>query len=393
MPKTLCAALVLLITQTVMATAPFFQGLGDLPGGGEYGWAQGVSADGSIAVGLSYSENSIGYEAFRWENGVIEGLGDLPGGDFWSGASSISGNGQVIVGASSSALASYREAFRWTAQGGMVGLGALATGPGKSSAANGVSGDGSVIVGSTSSPNTTSFEAFRWTESSGMVGLGDLPGGQFRSGANSVSPDGRVVVGQGNGVNGPEAFRWTQETGMIGLGDLSGGLFSSVAYAVSDDGNTVVGYGYGENGTPFGDHTAFRWTESGGMVSLGALSNACTGQDLCAYSEAFDVSADGTVVVGQSRVETGNTEAYIWDQANGMRRISSILEDDLGIDLGGWRLLTAYGVSSDGLTVVGHGFDPNGNVQGWIAHVPEPSTGIFILSILAPMALRRIRRG
>ena len=41
-----------------------FQGLGDLPGGSFYSTAYGVSADGSVVVGLSGSAS--GPEAFRW---------------------------------------------------------------------------------------------------------------------------------------------------------------------------------------------------------------------------------------------------------------------------------------------------------------------------------------
>ena len=52
-----------------------FQGLGDLPGGGFWSNAVGVSADGSVVVGFSDSSASDIGEAFRWENGVMTGLG------------------------------------------------------------------------------------------------------------------------------------------------------------------------------------------------------------------------------------------------------------------------------------------------------------------------------
>ena len=74
-----------------------FQGLGDLPGGGFYSTASGVSADGSVVVG--YSRCASGYEAFRWtQAGGIVGLGDLAGGSFNSYAQDVSADGSVVVG-------------------------------------------------------------------------------------------------------------------------------------------------------------------------------------------------------------------------------------------------------------------------------------------------------
>src|SRR5437868_2653577 len=92
------------------------------------------------------------------------GLGDLPGGTFNSWANGVSADGSVVVGISESG--SGGEAFRWTSGEGMVGLGYLSFLPfGKNSFARGVSADGSVIVGDSSG------QAFRWTSEDGMVGL------------------------------------------------------------------------------------------------------------------------------------------------------------------------------------------------------------------------------
>jgi hypothetical protein len=72
-----------------------------------------------------------------------------------------------------------------------------------------------------------------------------------------------------------------------GLGDLPGGGFSSLAYDVSADGSTVVGNGESASGTE-----AFRWRLDTGMQGLGDLP----GGDF--FSHAQDVSADGSVIVG-----------------------------------------------------------------------------------------------
>jgi probable HAF family extracellular repeat protein len=98
-----CASIALsfgLSMMAVAASAQSFTGLGDLPGSIFNSQALGVSADGSVIVGLSVSSN--GTEAFRWTSGGgMEGLGDLPGGNFVSHAQDVSDDGTVVVGWSS----------------------------------------------------------------------------------------------------------------------------------------------------------------------------------------------------------------------------------------------------------------------------------------------------
>ena len=139
--------------------------LGDLAGGSFGSYAGGVSADGSVVAGQSRSAN--GWEAFRWENGVMSGLGSLGDTSFLSIARGISADGSVVVGHSGDQQGILYEAFRWTQAGGMVGLGDLEGGS-IHSEARGVSADGSAVVGSSSSA-ASDVEAFRWTQADGMV--------------------------------------------------------------------------------------------------------------------------------------------------------------------------------------------------------------------------------
>jgi hypothetical protein len=81
-------------------------------------------------------------------------------------------------------------------------------------------------------------------------------------------------------------------------------------------------------------------------------------------SEADDVSADGSIIVG------GGTPAFIWDAKNGMQSLQEVLEHDFCLDLSGWLSLSrAAGVSDDGLTIVGDGSGPGGSSEGWIAKI------------------------
>ena len=213
----------------------------------------------------------------------------------------------------------------------------------------------------------------------GKVGLGDLPGGQFSSSAWGVSAGGSVVVGVGHSASGQEGFRWTQATGMVGLGDLPGGNFSSFAWDVSPDGSVVVGVSSSASGGE-----AFRWTQATGMVGLGDLPGGAF------YSQAEVVSADGALVAGFSQPSPGHwgQHAFIWDADHGMRSLRDVLVNQLGLDLGGWHLRAVTGVSADGLTIVGPGFNPQGQAEAWRAVIPEPAT----LALFAAGGLLLLRR-
>jgi len=222
----------------------------------------------------------------------------------------------------------------------------------------------------------TAPQAFRWTPEGGMIALGDLPGGLLGSTANGVSADGLTVAGTGSATRGSEAFRWTQASGMLGLGDLPGGAFSSVANGISADGSTIVGAGSSRFG-----FEAYLWTQVGGMVGLGDLPGGAF------FSEARDVSADGSTVVGFAAAASGN-EAFLWDAAHGMRSLQGVLTDTLGLDLDGWTLNEAMGISDDGLTIVGRGINPGGFPEAWIVTLPEPAS-LILLALGATVVTRR----
>ena len=340
---------------TVVAVT--FRALGTLPGDA-YSVAEAVSTEGDVVVGSSFPG-----DAFRWTEAddLMVGLGDLDANPFRSDAYDTSADGLVVVGRGMIAPGTW-EAFRWTATDGlMVGLGEL-SGGNYFSAAQGVSADGSVVVGFSLSGNGK--EAFRWTPDAGgmIVPLGDLPGGGFQSEAYAVSSDGSVVVGHSLSGSGLEAFRLDEADGlMVGLGDLdeNDGVFYSAAYGVSEFGAVVVGTSLSPSG-----RQAFRWTQDGGMVGLGDLEGGNF------FSIADDVSDDGTVVVGFGSTDAvGGGEAFRWTEADGMQRIQTLLEAQ-GVDLTGWVLNRARGVSADGTTIVGHGIDPDGNSVAWVATLP-----------------------
>src|SRR5687767_12377826 len=206
---------------------------------------------------------------------------------------------QILAVAAGVLLASPAGAeFRFQSLGGS---------PNSDSAANGVSSRGEVVVGSANIGS--GLQAVRWTPSGRLTGLGGLPGQPLAVGARAVSLDGGFIVGQTKSANGFEAYLWTK-SGMVGLGDLPGpGGFSSFATAVSNGAAVVVG----ASQRPFGptQYAAFRWTPATGMQHLGEFP----GGDI--FSIAFDVSADGSIIVGASSGEAGQ-EAFIWTATSGM---------------------------------------------------------------------------
>lgn len=350
------AACIIIVTAVSgsFAGVASFQGLGDLSDGIMRSQAFGISADGKVVVG--YGTGSNGQEAFRWTavDGMV-GLGSMPGipGNFTSWGMATSADGSVVVGIG--IAGGLRYAIRWTEDYGMIGSGNL-TGSGYR-LAYGISADGSTVVGGTYG------EALLWTQEGGMLNLGHLAGGVDAC-AFGVSSDGSVVVGQSLAPSPPEAgstnqaFRWTADDGMVALGDLPGGVFSSSAYATSADGSVVVG---GSN-SAFG-YEAFRWTADGGMVGLGELPGGIFN------SHAKATSADGSIIVGLSNSGSGH-DAFIWTADEGMRSLYEVLSIDFGLDLAGWQLADAAGISADGRTIVGVGINPDGHQEAFIAKIP-----------------------
>jgi uncharacterized membrane protein len=203
-----------------------------------------------------------------------------------------------------------------------------------------------------------------------------LPSGTFARSANGVSADGSIVTGFGSAGTGIQGFRWTQSTGVVLLGDVPGDPPppGSSFEAISDDGSTLVG---------FSSSGAVRWTPSGNFQLLG----------LGASSTAFAVDADGSTIVG-SVVSDDLTSliATIWTNELGNRILAQVLEDDLGLDLTGWQLGSARGISDDGLTIVGIGINPSGMTEGWIAVIPEPASGSLLALGIAILAIGRRSR-
>ncbi|RYD33262.1 MAG: hypothetical protein EOP86_13810, partial [Verrucomicrobiaceae bacterium] len=193
--KALLAAGSLAMLSGQAAAALNFVRLGTIRDSGGSSYETRLASGGAAATG--WADDSRGaQQGFHWDAATgIKGVGVLGTQTIGSLGYGISGNGSVAVG--SSYTDAGITAYRWTQAGGIVSLGDLAGGK-VESAAYGASLDGSVIVGYGTTSSTE--RAFKWTAGTGMTALAMLSGNNY-SRAYSVSDDGKTIVGvTGRGV-------------------------------------------------------------------------------------------------------------------------------------------------------------------------------------------------
>jgi probable HAF family extracellular repeat protein len=276
--------------------------------GGDRSGAVSVSANGNIVVGWAYDAQGR-WRAFRWENNQMQDLGTL--GGTVSEAWGVSADGSVIVGYAADSQGRWR-ACRW-ANGAVTALfGSNWVYP--HSWAWDVSDDGNVIVGAEARYDYDygywRFRAFRWRQGSKQ---------SFTAGeAFAVSADGTVVAGRNDDtqydcddygcreyVAGEYAFRttWSNNTYNTQTMRLGNDSFGHSAFDVSADGSIVVGTSDGK---------AFRWTQSGVEDLNVTYANLLTnGSELWSASA---ISPDGRYIVGYGyNAATGRGEAFLLD--------------------------------------------------------------------------------
>ena len=213
-----------------------------------------------------------------------------------------------------------------------------------------ISADGILIAGSATTPNAGRPY---WCDTEAATELPVIAGGIFAI-ANAISADGQSIVGASAYQHGPgtHAVLWTRSGFMQDLGTLTGFEAGTAgAYGVSADGSVIVGQS--SSTEPGG---AFRWTAGLGMINLGSLGPNWG-------SAAYAVSADGMIIVGASTSST-TTHAFRWTAADGMQ--------DLGL-LSGTTFARALDISPDGTVIIGAcGLDATSVAVRWTAAGPQP---------------------
>jgi uncharacterized membrane protein len=359
----LVVPLVFLFFASKAAHSFAFQGIGTPDGYGNRAYA--ISADGSTVAGIT--DSASGGFAFRWTASEgLQGLGITDG--TVDHAFGLSGDGSLIVGTGSAG------AFSWSSVTGPSFLGFHG--------ASDISADGKFIVGTASNPPGS--QPVYWSLVSGVTVLPGIAGAPHLGQALGISLDGSTIVGSvATGTNGgsinSEAAAWIN--GAVPL--LLGAGPTSTAHAASADGSVIVGQYFAN-----GEYRAFRWTKSGGFEALSEIAGT---NDM----RAFAVSGDGSIVVGEARDPvTGRNVAFVWDASHGTRVLSDVLA---GVgQIKNWYLTEAWGISADGRFVTGHGVNPGGIAESWIARiipgqVPEPGTLALLGLGFAGLGLSRRR--
>jgi probable HAF family extracellular repeat protein len=157
---------------------------------------------------------------------------------------------------------------------------------------------------------------------------------------------------------------------MVGLGFLPGGNYSD-AWGISADGSVIVGDALNAANSS----EAFRWTESDGLVGLG-IPTGMIG------SGAVAVSADGQVIVGSfTDGSEGGSEAFRWTQAGGMVGLGGAgsyaadVSGDGNIIVGAMNTGAFVWTEQRGLqslqTIFTHEFSLGGQLAGWQLQTAE----------------------
>lgn len=262
-------------------------------------------------------------------------LGEPLGGPSASFASGLSADGEAVIGTADTMATG---AYRWTASSGAQALVAPG-GDVEWATPHAASSNGNAIVGTALLPGGTQGSvAFRWTLGAGFAML-PRPVGAWTCEARAVSADGAIAVGESVGPSGSNAVLWDIQGQLRDLGDLPGYEGSGDrAIDVSADGTVVVG---DAGGRPF------RWTAASGMQPLG---------DFDGYVAAM--SGDGRTVVGR----TAEGRAFCWSEDAGLTLLSMA-----GFPAGAGAY-DAWDVSYDGSIIVGSGaWDGGGGTLVWDA--------------------------
>ena len=345
---------VITMTVAVNLSPAWAQGI-FTPLGAENTYVSGMSADGSIVVGVYGNEGP----AWRWtaQTGAVN-IGSV------SQQVAISRDGQTIVGTAKDArMVSYAAIWQggkqWTTLppplNGRVQ-------DGNSTSGWRVSANGSVIVG-LAWVNPTGAEGFRYDVKSGTVALGSLKGKSSR--ASVVSGDGNVVAGwdevEGSGP-------WYGAVWWQGLERLMN-PFAQIGQVegINDSGSVMVGRGH-----PSKWNHAYRYTSwDGQVVDLGALRRGLLpNTDIEDTSIALATSDYGEVVVGFSGYQPP-TDAFIWTPDTQMVKLSEYLTSKGITGHEQWTLINANCVSPDGKIIAGTGLNNVAQrVEGFVIRLP-----------------------
>ena len=303
-------------------------------------WIFGVSGDGSTLVGR------FGNLPARWVDGELATI-PLPPGFEVGEAGVVSRNGSALAGVllEVKADAGPSHKFHWEASEGFTLLDLTIN---EAHWLSDMSPDGEMVVGQTNPNSGINFRAFRW-----KAGTTTYLSGNF-SGATATTND--TTVGHHEEL-GP--VRWDLSGAAQIVGDGSGDLES-----ISPDGRIIVG-------------SAWTATEQRGVRWDDGVATWLGSHPLLEDVRAVDLSADGSLIVG-----TGDPYchcgwlAVVW-QDGAPRLLKDVLAEDFGLGVGTYRLDSVDQTSDDGRVLTGRAVKTVGGIASYVA-VLSPKLGIDV---------------
>ena len=222
--------------------------------------------------------------------------------------------------------------------------------------------DGTVAIGSMSHTQTFQSGVFIWRAGQGMELITQFPSGFAAVGLGNPSDDGKVAFGGGRNASASsfQAVRWVEGKGIIVLGCPPGAPLDCALGGTSWDGNTSA-----RDAKPIGggERQPVYWNLHKGWTYLGTLPGHSAG--------GSGLFSDPWVVAGATFIVPGNVDqtAFLWNPLDGMRPVKEILEQDYGLNVGGWDLFSINAMSRNGRYLSGLGFNLQGQSQGWWAEI------------------------
>jgi uncharacterized membrane protein len=325
-----------------------------LPG---YDVAATITRDGTV-VGLF---NPFATEGYLWtvDDGVIA---TIPIMDQFGG---ITDDGMMVGGTHYPLGGEPPKEFagRWTAADGWENLGDLGMGFCDALYSHGydISGDGSVVVGL--GWEDCSGRAHKWTPEDGMVMLSQENYDRSAR-ANTVSGDGTMIAGWEEMLSGPRRpCYWTADGTQTIPWAEGGGEF----WDTNSDGSVMVGWLWNIHGY----HEAIRYEPGGDADFLGILPGGFGDWT----SQAFGMSESGNTIVGNSGSFWDGFFAWIWKPDLGMMPLKDYLIS-LGVEgLEDITFENAYAISADGSVIVGNTLEFPFTRNAYVVTIPAESSG------------------
>ncbi len=147
------------------------------------------------------------------------------------------------------------------------------------------------------------------------------------------------------------------------------------AFGISNDNGWVTG----DARDPTSGETAFLWSSTSTLISLGRLAGA-------ARSFAADVNSDA-FVVGWNDGGANGEQAFLWTPQDGMLELNALVAD-----ASDWEIQRARSIN-DASYIVANAMNADGQIRAvLLTPVPEPSTWMLLPGGLLVIGLLRARR-